>query len=72
VASDVRLAKFPDRVLADLSHHGRAVGFFTTVAATCVLGSQAWVIRGAWALAAGLWVLGILTGRRQRSPASRR
>ena len=29
-----------DRVVADLSHHGRAVGFFTIVAATCVLGSQ--------------------------------
>ena len=56
----VRLVQFPDRVVADLSHHGRAVGFFTTVAATCVLGSQAWVILGAWTLAAGLWALGIL------------
>jgi len=56
----VRLVRFPDRVLADLSHHGRAVGFFTTVAATCVLGSQAWVIRGAWTLATGLWAVGIL------------
>lgn len=56
----VRLIRFPGRVLADLSHHGRAVGFFTTVAATCVLGSQAWVIHGAWTLAAALWALGIL------------
>ena len=30
--------------VADLSHHGRAVGFFTIVAATCVLGSQCLVV----------------------------
>jgi tellurite resistance protein TehA-like permease len=55
-----RIVQFPERVLADISHHGRAVGFFTTVAATCVLGSQAFVIRGAWAYAVGLWLLGIV------------
>ena len=33
-----RLLRYPDRVAADFMHHGRAVGFFTTVAATCVLG----------------------------------
>ena len=36
----VRLVRYRDRVVADLLHHGAAVGFFTTVAATCVLGSQ--------------------------------
>jgi tellurite resistance protein TehA-like permease len=56
----LRTVRFPERVLADLSHHGRAVGFFTTVAATCVLGSQAWLLRGAWSIAVGLWACGIL------------
>jgi tellurite resistance protein TehA-like permease len=53
-----RLMWYPDRMLADVSHHARAVGFFTTVAATCVLGSQALVIAGAWRLAAALWGFG--------------
>jgi tellurite resistance protein TehA-like permease len=56
----VRVVRFRDRVVADLSHHGRAVGFFTTVAATCVLGSQWFVVAGAWTLAAWLWAAGIV------------
>jgi tellurite resistance protein TehA-like permease len=56
----VRVLRFPARVLADISHHGRSVGFFTIVAATCVLGNQALLIRGAWLAAALLWGLGIL------------
>jgi tellurite resistance protein TehA-like permease len=55
-----RIVRFPSRVLADISHHGRAVGFFTTVAATCVVGSQAFVIADAWRAAAGLWIFGIV------------
>ena len=55
-----RAIRFPARLLADVAHHGRAVGFFTTVAATCALGSQAFMIRGAWGIAAGLWVFGIV------------
>jgi tellurite resistance protein TehA-like permease len=55
----VRIARFPGRVAADISHHGRAVGFFTTVAATCVLGSQCLAIAGAWRTAAALWFFGI-------------
>ena len=58
--TSMRIVQFPERVLADISHHGRAVGFFTLVAATCVLGSQMWVIGGAWTIAAALWGLGIL------------
>ncbi|MBI4476652.1 MAG: tellurite resistance/C4-dicarboxylate transporter family protein [Acidobacteria bacterium] len=56
----VRVTRFPRHVLADLSHHGRAVGFFTTVAATCVLGSQVLLIVRWWNAAAALWVFGIL------------
>jgi len=59
ILTGLRLARFRDRVVADLTHHGRAVGFFTTVAATCVLGSQWFVIEGAWRLAAWLWTAGI-------------
>jgi tellurite resistance protein TehA-like permease len=55
-----RVLRFPERVLADISHHGRSVGFFTTVAATCVVGSQAIVIAGAWRAAAALWIFGIV------------
>jgi len=55
-----RMVRFPARVLADVSHHGRSVGFFTMVAATCVLGSQALVIGESWRAAAALWGLGIL------------
>jgi tellurite resistance protein TehA-like permease len=56
----IRLARFRELIATDLQHHGRAVGFFTTVAGTCVLGSQWFVVAGAWMLAAWLWVLGIV------------
>jgi tellurite resistance protein TehA-like permease len=60
VLTIVRIVRFRDFVLADVSHHGRAVGFFTMVAATCVLGSQALLIGGAWRIAATLWSAGII------------
>jgi tellurite resistance protein TehA-like permease len=59
VLTGLRVLRFRDHVVGDLMHHGRAVGFFTTVAATCVLGSQSLLIGGAWSLAAGLWAAGI-------------
>src|SRR4051812_33432644 len=40
VLTIVRCVHYPQRVGADLMHHGRSVGFFTIVAGTCVLGSQ--------------------------------
>ena len=46
------------RFVADLSHHGRAVGFFTTAAATSVLGSQCLVVGRAPTPAFWLWGLG--------------
>ena len=58
-ATAARLARHPADFVADISHHGRSVGFFTTVAATCIVGSQAVVISGAWHAAAALWVFGI-------------
>lgn len=56
----LRALRHRDRFLADLSHHGRAVGFFTIVAATCVLGSQCVVIADAPRAAFGLWLLGTI------------
>jgi tellurite resistance protein TehA-like permease len=54
-----RCVCFPRQVQADLLHHGRSVGFFTTVAATCVLGSQFLIIASHWSIALLLWCFGI-------------
>jgi tellurite resistance protein TehA-like permease len=55
----IRIVAFSSRLLADLSDHQRAPGFFTTVAATCVLGTQNAVVIGAHQVATLLWYLGI-------------
>jgi tellurite resistance protein TehA-like permease len=55
----VRLVRHRARVVEDLLHHGRSVGFFTTVAATCVLGSQCLLVGDAFRAAFALWVVGI-------------
>jgi tellurite resistance protein TehA-like permease len=44
------------RVIDDLRQHARAPGFFTTVAATCILGNQCILLAGAPEVAAGLWL----------------
>jgi tellurite resistance protein TehA-like permease len=54
-----RILRHRDRVVADLLHHGRCVGFFTTVAATCVLGSQSLVVAELSSVALALWRVGI-------------
>lgn len=59
LALAIRVVQFPSRVLADLSSHGRAVGFFTMVAATCVLGTQLLIIGKMPAVARVLWFVGI-------------
>jgi tellurite resistance protein TehA-like permease len=56
----LRIVWFRERVVADLNHHGRAVGFFTAVAGTCVLGSQSLVVAHAWRAGAALWAAGIV------------
>jgi tellurite resistance protein TehA-like permease len=55
-----RLVSHRDRVLADLFHHGRSVGFFTAVAATSVVGSQCLLIARSPRAALALWCFGIL------------
>src|SRR5688500_5198992 len=79
----LRLGRHSDAVAADLTSHGRGVGFFTTVAATCVLGSQFLVVGGMPRVATALWFAGItlwavltytiftaLTIRRSKPPLS--
>ncbi|MBL0213416.1 MAG: tellurite resistance/C4-dicarboxylate transporter family protein [Myxococcales bacterium] len=55
-----RVIRHRDRVRADLVHHARAVGFFTIVAATCVLGSQCLIVGDSLTAALGLWFAGIV------------
>jgi len=55
----VRLVRHRESVRADLLDHGRSVGFFTIVAATCVLGSQFVILAESWAAGAILWAAGI-------------
>jgi tellurite resistance protein TehA-like permease len=55
----VRLAMFPRRLWADMTDHRRGVGFFTAVAATCVLGTQCLLIAEWRATAVLLWRAGI-------------
>lgn len=60
VLTIVRISRHRERVIADVLHHGRSVGFFTTVAATCVVGSQAFVVGGFFSVALGCWFAGTL------------
>ncbi len=60
VLTIVRIARYRDCVIADVLHHGRSVGFFTVVAATCVLGSQLLLIAAARSAATGLWIAGVV------------
>jgi tellurite resistance protein TehA-like permease len=41
-----RIVRFPRRLAADFADHARGSGYFTTVAGTCVLGSQCLLIVG--------------------------
>jgi tellurite resistance protein TehA-like permease len=55
----IRLATRPRLMGADLMSHSRGVGFFTTVAATCVLGTQVLLVGNSPRAATWLWYLGI-------------
>ena len=60
VLTVLRVMWFPDRVRADILHHGRAVGFFTLPAAICVIGSQSLMVAGAWEAARVFWYIGLV------------
>jgi tellurite resistance protein TehA-like permease len=59
-ATIARALLFWRAFLADWTSHQRAPGFFTTVAATCVLGTQLVLLRHAPAAGLALWFLGLL------------
>lgn len=54
------LIRHPRRLLGDLVRHTGAFAFFTTVAATCVLGSGAIALFDAYRIATGLWAFGLV------------
>jgi tellurite resistance protein TehA-like permease len=54
-----RLARYPERMLADLTSHQKGAAFLTTVAGTNVLGSQLALIAGRTGVAVALWWLGL-------------
>src|SRR5690348_11091800 len=55
-----RLAWYPRLLLADLLDHTRGPGFFTVVAATCVLGNDFVIVGGQPGIATFLWGAGIV------------
>lgn len=55
----VRLSFYFSHVLDDLRDHGRGAGFFTIVAATCLLGTQLVVVAGKQGPARVLWWISI-------------
>jgi len=58
----IRLVFYSRRLIADLIDHKRGVGFFTTVAASCVLGNQFLLIAQLRWAAVFLWCLGTILG----------
>jgi tellurite resistance protein TehA-like permease len=55
-----RALRHRDALAADLASHARAPGFFTLVAAPCVLGNQCVILGGHAAAGLALWVVGAL------------
>lgn len=60
IATIARVVLFPKAFFADWTSHQRGPGFFTSVAATCVLGTQFVLLRQAPAVGFGLWLFGLL------------
>ena len=56
----VRVLRYRAHLAADLGSHARAPGFFTLVAAPCVLGNQCVLLLGVSAAGLALWVVGVL------------
>ncbi|MEW6208764.1 MAG: tellurite resistance/C4-dicarboxylate transporter family protein [Acidobacteriota bacterium] len=60
ILSALRVFLFSERFFADMTDHQRGSGFFTTVAGSCVLGSQFVLISGNYHAAIFLWALGVI------------
>jgi len=59
VLTVLRVIRYPRRFFSDMVDHLRGPGFFTTVAASSVLGSQFVVLAADFHAAIGLWVMAI-------------
>jgi tellurite resistance protein TehA-like permease len=55
----IRAVRYRADLTADLASHARAPGFFTMVAAPCVLGNQCVLVVGVSAAGMTLWVVGV-------------
>lgn len=55
----IRIFRFRELLVRDISDHQRAPGFFTIVAGTCVLGTQSMIVLKAAEIANALWWLGL-------------
>lgn len=55
----LRLVGFPQRIVDDLFNHQRAPGFFTVVAATCMLATQTILVAKGHMIGTLLWWLGL-------------
>ena len=56
----IRLALYAGKCLADLGDHARGAGYLTTVAATCILGNQFFLIAQSYRVAGVLFLLGLI------------
>lgn len=56
----LRVAWFPSDFFRDMIDHGRAPGFFTLVAATCILGAQSLLIGHSLTAAGAFWGVGLV------------
>ncbi|HEY5899993.1 MAG TPA: tellurite resistance/C4-dicarboxylate transporter family protein [Burkholderiales bacterium] len=60
VLTTMRMVMHARRFFGDLVDHLRGPGFFTTVAGTCVLGSQFVLLEGAYRVGMALWVVAVV------------
>lgn len=60
ILSTLRILFFKKEFFEDLFCHTKGVGFFTTVAGTCVLGSQFLILKEGYLMAVALWIVGIV------------
>jgi tellurite resistance protein TehA-like permease len=56
----IRTLRYRAELAADLASHARAPGFFTLVAAPCVLGNQFVLVFGVSAAGMALWIVGVV------------
>ena len=60
ILTALRMALYPHRFFGDMIDHLRGPGFFTTVAATSVLGSQFVMLAGDYRAASALWIVALV------------